>query len=303
MSRLNHDALIKIGLTPLEAEVYVFMLRESPVTGYRVAQALGRPAGNVYKSLEALEAKGAILAANVGDNRVYRAIDVDEFLRYVEGEFRDASSEARRSLRQLTEPPPDNRVYELTNGPQVIERCRRMLRDAKTFVMLTLCPVPMRVLAEDLGKAAARGVVVAIKVFEPINVPGVRVIIDPRGMSAVETGPGQWLFATADGASMLQALMSSEDESLQEAFFTCNPLLAWSAYTGLCSDLMLAAVRPAITRGESAELLAIQMAELAKLEFAHSVGKVALTHRYRGGKETPRAKRARARSQPNARRS
>ena len=30
-------ALIKIGLTPLDAEVYVFRLGESPVTGYRVA--------------------------------------------------------------------------------------------------------------------------------------------------------------------------------------------------------------------------------------------------------------------------
>jgi sugar-specific transcriptional regulator TrmB len=298
----DHTALLKIGLTELEAEIYVFMLGESPVTGYRVAQALGRPAGNVYKSLEALQTKGAILAASQGDNRVYRAVGVDEFLRRAEGEFRKASGKARRSLRLLTEPPPDNRVYELVNGPQVIERCRRMLRNAKTFVLLTLCPAPVRELKDELAAAAARGVLVAVKVFEPADVPGVQVIVDPRGVSAVNSGPGQWLFATADGASMLQALMSGEDESLLEAFYTCNPLLTWSAYTGLCSDLMLAAIRPGILRGESNDKLASQMAELAKLEFPHSIGKAALMHRYRGGKESPRARRARVQVKSAARR-
>ncbi len=300
MPKPDHESLLKIGLTPLEAEIYIFMLRESPVTGYRVAQALGRPAGNVYKSLEALQDKGAILSASEGDNRVYRAVSIDEFVRTVEGEFRDAASHARRSLRQLTESPPDNRVYELANGPQVIERCRRMLLEAKTFALLTLCPHPLDELLDELAATASRGVLVAVKVFESVDIPGVRVIVDPRGIAAVESGPGQWLFATADGASMLHALMSGEDGSLQEAFFTRNPLLAWSSYTGLCSDLMLAAIRPGIEQGESGEQLASQLAELAKLEFPQSVGKAALAHRYRGGKK-PRSK-SQARANTSARR-
>jgi len=297
MPQPPHHSLIKIGLTELEAEVYVFLLRESPATGYRVAQGLGRRTGNVYKSLEALEAKGAILAASEGDNRVYRAVEIEEFLRFVEGEFAEASGAARRSLRQLTEPPPDHRVYQLTNGPQVFERCRRMLREAERFAMLTVCPAPLHELADDLAAAAARGLLVAIKVFEPCTIAGVRVIVDPRGRPAVNSGPGQWLIATADGASMLQALTSPEDGSLLEAFFTRNPLLAWSAYTGLCSDLMLAAIRPAVLRGDPAGSLVRQMMELAKLEFPLSVGKAALVHRYRGGKEARRNNRAQSKPQ------
>ena len=38
------QTLVALGLTALEGEVYTLLLRESPATGYRVAQALGKPA-------------------------------------------------------------------------------------------------------------------------------------------------------------------------------------------------------------------------------------------------------------------
>jgi sugar-specific transcriptional regulator TrmB len=50
--------LMEFSFSGLEAEIYTFLLRDSPATGYRVAQALGKPVANTYKAIESLQNKG-----------------------------------------------------------------------------------------------------------------------------------------------------------------------------------------------------------------------------------------------------
>jgi HTH-type transcriptional regulator, sugar sensing transcriptional regulator len=52
------DSLISLGFTPLEAEVYVCLVQDSPATGYRIAQTVGRPVAGIYKTIESLANKG-----------------------------------------------------------------------------------------------------------------------------------------------------------------------------------------------------------------------------------------------------
>ena len=55
------ESLQELGFTETEALAYAGLVPISPATGYRVAQAIGKPAANTYKALESLEAKGAVL--------------------------------------------------------------------------------------------------------------------------------------------------------------------------------------------------------------------------------------------------
>jgi len=66
-------ALADLGFTNLEAEIYAFLLQESPATGYRIAQAIGKPAANTYKAIQSLEQKGAVIV-EAGSSRMCRAI-------------------------------------------------------------------------------------------------------------------------------------------------------------------------------------------------------------------------------------
>src|SRR5438874_1780106 len=72
-------ALVELGVTGLEAEVYTFLLQESPATGYRAAQALGRPVAGIYKALEALAHRGAVVVEE-GTTRQYRSVPGEELL-------------------------------------------------------------------------------------------------------------------------------------------------------------------------------------------------------------------------------
>ncbi|MDO8629132.1 MAG: helix-turn-helix domain-containing protein, partial [Phycisphaerales bacterium] len=67
------QTLVPLGFTPLEGEVYAILVAESPATGYRVAQAIGKPVANTYKAIESLERKGAIVVDD-GESRLCRAV-------------------------------------------------------------------------------------------------------------------------------------------------------------------------------------------------------------------------------------
>src|SRR5688572_20917974 len=100
MDTSGAETLVSLGFTPLEAEVYTFLLKESPATGYRVAQALGRPVSGVYKTLESLAAKGALLA-DEGGSKLCRAVPYDELLSQMERSFQRRKAAAAAALAEL----------------------------------------------------------------------------------------------------------------------------------------------------------------------------------------------------------
>ena len=82
--KITHtQALTDLGFKPVEAEVYLFLLAESPASGYRVSQALGRPAAQVYKAVEALQQKGAVIAEE-GKTQQCRAVLAVELLKHLD---------------------------------------------------------------------------------------------------------------------------------------------------------------------------------------------------------------------------
>lgn len=276
-------ALQALGLSELEAQTYVFLLGESPATGYRVAQALGRRFSNVYKALEALEAKGAVQSVDDGGTRHCRAVPVGEFLARLERAFEGHRARAAELAHVQAGDPADDRTYPLRDLPQLYDRCRAMLKRAAIVVTMTACPVPLAELRDDLAPLAKRRgkVAVGVKVFAPIELPGAQVIVDPRGLAAIENGPGQWLNLNVDGREYAMALLTPDGTRLLHAVWCGGAFLAWSHFTGLSSDLVLADLRGALARGASAAALRDGLARLAPLETPGTLGKRHLMQQYR----------------------
>ena len=102
--------LVDIGLSALEAEVYVVLLAHPVSTGYRVGQLLNKPTANVYKALEALGHKGAVMIED-GDARACRAVPPEEFLRQVESAVRQRTQHIAARLAHISPAPPDEHIY------------------------------------------------------------------------------------------------------------------------------------------------------------------------------------------------
>lgn len=275
-------ALQELGLSELEALAYAFLLRESPATGYRVAQGLGRQFSNVYKALEALEAKGAAHSVDEGGTRYCRAVPVHEFLARLERSFAANRAAAVQLADLAGGDPTDDRTYPLRDLSQVYDRCRVMLARAEVVVTITACPAPLAELFDELGALAAqRKVAMGVKVFEPVELPGAEVIVDPRGMGALDNGPGQWVNLNVDGREFAMALLSRDGTTLRHAVWCGGAYQAWTHFTGLSSDLVLAAIRGQIARGAGADELQETLRRLAPLETPGTLGKKYLMQQYR----------------------
>lgn len=287
-------SLVELGLTPAEAEVYAFLLSESPATGYRIAQAIGRPVGNVYKAVEALEAKGAALVADDDDHRVARAVPLAHFAARLRSRVQSACAAAQAAADSLAPPSPadfDDRLYRLANADQFIARARALIDDAATFILALGAPAAYDPIADSLVAAAARGIPVAIKSLIPLDLPGVRVIEDHRGETALFNAPGHWLSLNADGGQVLEAMLDPDTADVLTGYWTRHPLIAWTSYTGLYSRLILEDLRanpgsPVPTRGDP---------RWAPFEHPLSEGKRLMVERFRtpspGARRSARRKR------------
>ncbi len=112
--------LVDLGFTALEAEIYTYLLGASAVTGYRVAQALGKPAANTYKAIESLQRKGALMVDD-GESRVCTAVPPEELFGALERRFTETREKAEQALAEIGRGGSDERLYQLATGSQVVE--------------------------------------------------------------------------------------------------------------------------------------------------------------------------------------
>ncbi|MHC4697195.1 MAG: TrmB family transcriptional regulator [Planctomycetota bacterium] len=248
------EALMDLGFKQVDAEVYALLLGGPPSTGYRIAQALGKPAAGVYKAIESLANLGAIVLDD-GDTRLCRAVPYGELLRRLERQFATRRDRAAIAMANIDRAPSDDRIYQLRSRDQVLQRCREMLARCRQVALFDIFPDVLLEVLPDLRTAVNRGVDVAILVYEDVEVPGADVILSPRGSVVFERWPGQWLKLVIDASEYLYAFVSNDSEGVHQAVWTSGPHLAWLAHSGLSSQIVESRLAARIANGaENAEL-------------------------------------------------
>jgi predicted transcriptional regulator len=255
--------LVVLGLTRLEAEVYTYLLRHSPATGYGVAKGLGRFKTNVYEALNTLESKGAILVDD-GTSRLCRAVPPEEFMSQLERRFHVSRERALSLAEQVDSEEEDERIYRLSALDQVYERCFKMLDASEEVVLIEIDPGPLEMLREGVEKAAERGVRITARIYDPDELKGVKLILSPYlDYSARRAAHAQWLSLCVDGKQYLAALLEPSSKKVHQAFWSANPILSRQYFSLMNSDFLHYAFRSCI---ESAGSLEELRAEYKKLE-------------------------------------
>jgi len=219
--------LVALGFTELEAAVYLYLAENSPATGYRVAHDIGKPVANTYKAIESLHQKGGVIVDDSGENRQVRAVPPEDLLDQFASAFRKRYEAANRALQSLDPSEPDMGVYSLASTDQVVARARAMLGRVEDVVLCDLFPRAAERLREDLEEAAGRGVMVAVRVYEPTELEGAAVVTSNRGREVRTRWPGQWLNMVVDGAEILLSFLNQDLTSVHQAVWSGSPFLAW----------------------------------------------------------------------------
>ena len=168
------DLLTEFGLTGLEAEIYAFLITEWPASGYRIAQAIRKPAANTYKALETLEQKGVILAEE-GDKRRFKPVPPTELI----ARWRSERDRKAVLLEKLLQAPAaqteDDRVYTCRSRALAIGRAQALLQSAQHEVLLLADAGTLDELQEEAQAATLRDVNV---MFATRNKPTLRIVVD-----------------------------------------------------------------------------------------------------------------------------
>lgn len=250
------DALVPFGFTALESEIYVFLLGESPATGYRVAQGIGKPAANTYKAIQTLQAKGAILV-EAGASRLCRAVPLEELMARLQKDFEKRQKEAVKVLKNAGKSPEDERIYHLKSKDQILGRVQEMLSSAKHDVLLKMPMFAIRAIEGSIEETASREIRVSVLAPESLFIEGVEIAAAP------ETTPGA-IAVVADGNQTLAGRIG-QDSAPSEAVWTRYSVLAEAHHAGLSAEITLAAMASLLAADEKKSRIQRALETRAKL--------------------------------------
>ena len=133
-------------------------------TAYRVAQRFGKPVANLYQVLAGLAQRGAVDVEEDGP-RVYRATEAAVLLGRTSPRLPGRRAAAAAELARLGREEPDERLYQIRDYGQAMERARHLIANAREILVFDMFPDIVDELTEVLNAASERGVLVAGMVY------------------------------------------------------------------------------------------------------------------------------------------
>ena len=237
------QSLVDLGLSQLEARVYLCLLEEAPATGYRIAKVLGRPVSNIYSVIRSMGEKGLILVDD-GEKQVCRAVPPDELLHLLEQQFSARKQRAEGVVKNLPAGKADNRVYRLPSAEQVFEKASRMLETCRRVALVDAFPNLLERLRPAISRAAARQVKVAVLAYEPVSIDGASVVTHRHAGAVMKRWPGQWLTMAIDAQQMLLAYLDGRGRDVHHAVWSASPTVSWVYHSCAYCDFLLSAILP-----------------------------------------------------------
>lgn len=250
-------SLRELGLNRLEAEIYLFMLPQPPLTAYKIAKHLGKPAANVYKAVDTLAHKGALTIED-GSSRTCRVVPPRVFLRRAEQDFHEVSHDAQAALRDIELSPIGEHVYRIDSAEQVYAYCREMIEKAKSVVVIDAFPIPLSRIASLAVAAAKRGVDVFVEAYEGIDIAGAEITLAPMADRLVSQWGAQQLNVVADGKENLMALFSRDGSDILQAYWSNSLYLSCLHHGGrLCEQTLVRAIQARRNGASADEVMSI----------------------------------------------
>lgn len=199
------QALRDLGLTATEAEVYLATVEAAaggPVSGYRVAQGLGRDPANLAKVLAGLVKHGAVRVVQQKP-RLYLPVPPAEYTAGVVDRLQARREEALALFRSFAPADPGAAPALVAGFADAVATAAGLVAGAAAAVVLSGSVDVVGALAEPLAAAAARpGCRVAVLVPGPVPLTGCELTL----VAAPAAGPAylqlvcdrrRWLVARA----------------------------------------------------------------------------------------------------------
>lgn len=238
------NALTTLGFTELESRLYCELLRESPLTGYRLSQIVAKAPANTYQALKTLAQKGGVLVSDrAGEAKTYRPVPPDELMAGLEQNFAHRKEAALEAFEGMLAAPRGEHVYQLQTVSQVIERAHAMFAAAREIVLFDFFPPIFEVMEPSIRAAQARGVIVAGIAYEAAHAEPTIPHNAEAGPVIADLWPGLGLIVVADGEQQLMAQLSRDKATLLNGIWSESLFLSATYHSALAAEIRLTALR------------------------------------------------------------
>lgn len=225
------EILLDIGLNKLEAEVYIHMLTNKPSTAYKIGRQINKPTANVYKAIESLAKKGAVIIED-NKNKLCKAVSSDEFLNHYQNSIIEKTNSAKDFLANLRNEATDENSYTIESVPLVFERFKSMMKRCKRIAVVDAFPKALQRVIGSIEDATKRGVEVYVEAYQPTSIKGADVVCAVIGEKALSHWKSQQLNLIIDGEEHLIALMDDNLETVKQATWSSNNYMSCILHAG-----------------------------------------------------------------------
>ena len=234
------DIIIKfqeLGLSHLEATVYMCLYRQPHTTGYKIAQTISKPVANTYKALQKLEKKGLIACSEYENTKLYDPIDLEEYLQRLESDLHQKKENLLNELKKIKKPEKSFSSFILNDLDQVYEKAKFMIAKSEETLLLDVFPTPFKAVNDKYQKCKAKEK--KIKIYHNPEENLENAIISFNKDFQMETWKAQWLIVSKDAEESLVAAVSHDGNQLFHAIWSTDPFLSFILYNGLANEFML----------------------------------------------------------------
>jgi len=158
-----------LGFSQYEAQAYVGLAGQEPMTGYALSNLTGIPQPKVYETLRRLAVKG-VVASTGGAPARFVAIPAAQVLTDLESSFRERLADAQRDLGGLGEtagPDPYRVMRAYATWAAIEERAVEIIDGSRRHVYVSVNCAGPEAIAAAIGRADDRGVVFDVLHFGP----------------------------------------------------------------------------------------------------------------------------------------
>lgn len=128
----------KYNFTEYETKVYIALLQTGNATGYEVSKLSSVPRSKVYNTLADLSKKGLVLSSQ-GDQVLYSAVPVDEFVNSLKRDVKSDMDALKLSLNQYRHTNEEKReIWNIEGYDNVINKAKSLLSRAESELFVQI---------------------------------------------------------------------------------------------------------------------------------------------------------------------
>jgi sugar-specific transcriptional regulator TrmB len=276
--------LVDIGFNQVEANVYLSLLKESPLTGYKIASTISKSRSNVYQALKSLEQKGAVVQLRASKNKQFRAVPIEEILQQKEREFETKKETIEEAFRDLKQPEDEDMIYNLSTASQVYTKSIEMIKKAETIIFVDVQYSRIPKIQSAIDKAAKQNVKIVVLGHEDYKIANCDVFeyqpFEPSGKKH-EHWPIDWFCLAVDAREFLIATFQKDSEEMLYAIWSNNSYITGWVYSDMLYEIAFSHIVGMFERGLSREEIWQGIKDYASQYFYIAPGINELKEKYR----------------------